>query len=180
MPIIDDPTRVLSHTEAAMIWLGLDPTDADVIDKNSRQLIECSMYLAQAAESGALRYYDKELLQEIPLKNTQRTEKVHSYRFTMQALLDFARLKKHQLGKKPDAACAGVTADKALSTTERNSLLTIIAALCDYSAVDVKKRGAAAQIAGMTEDIGARVSEDTVRRVLDKIVEAGCIQSQRR
>lgn len=62
--------------------------------------------------------------------------------------------------------------EKPLKTTERNTLLTIIAALCDYSALKPNERGTAGQIARLTEEIGAAVSDDTVRRVLDKIPEA--------
>lgn len=62
--------------------------------------------------------------------------------------------------------------EKPMTTSERNSLLTIIAALCDYSAIGVKDRGTASQIAKLTDDIGAPVSDDTVRRVLAKINDA--------
>lgn len=62
--------------------------------------------------------------------------------------------------------------EKGLSTTERNTLLTIIAALCDYSAIKPDNRGAANQIAKMTEEIGATVSDDTVRRWLKLIPDA--------
>lgn len=58
---------------------------------------------------------------------------------------------------------------KPLTTTERNTLLTIIAALCDYSDIKYLERGAANQISKLTEDIGAFVSDDTVRKVLRKI-----------
>lgn len=64
------------------------------------------------------------------------------------------------------------TVDKGFTTTERNTLLTIIAALCDYSAIKPDDRGAASQIAKLTEEIGAAVSDDTVRRVLAKIPDA--------
>lgn len=60
----------------------------------------------------------------------------------------------------------------ALKTTERNTLLTIIAALCDYSAINLKAHGTAAQIARLTEEFGAPVSQETVRRTLAKIPEA--------
>lgn len=56
-----------------------------------------------------------------------------------------------------------------LKTQERNTLLTIIAALCDYSAIKHQERGAASQIAKMTEEIGASVTDDTVRKVLARI-----------
>lgn len=59
-----------------------------------------------------------------------------------------------------------------LSTTERNSLLTIIAALCDYSALDHQQRGVANRISELTQAIGAAVSDDTVRRWLKLIPEA--------
>lgn len=61
---------------------------------------------------------------------------------------------------------------KPLTTTERNSLLTIIAALCDYSAIKYQERGAASQIAKLTEELGAPVSDDSVRRALEKIPSA--------
>lgn len=63
-------------------------------------------------------------------------------------------------------------AEKQVSTTERNTLLTIIAALCDYSAIKIDERGAASQIAKLTEEIGATVSDDTVRRWLKAIPDA--------
>jgi len=59
--------------------------------------------------------------------------------------------------------------EKLLSTNERNTLLTIIAALCDYSAIKHQERGAASQIATMTQEIGAAVTDDTIRKALAKI-----------
>ena len=61
---------------------------------------------------------------------------------------------------------------KPVTTNERNTLLTIIAALCDYSAVDPSARGAAGKIAGMTDGLGAPVTDDTIRKVLLKIPDA--------
>ncbi len=64
------------------------------------------------------------------------------------------------------------TTEKPLSTTERHTLLTIIAALCDYSAMPYQERGAAAQIARRTEEFGVPVSDDAIREALKKIPEA--------
>lgn len=58
---------------------------------------------------------------------------------------------------------------KPLKTNERNTLLTIIAALCHYSDIDTQGRGAASQIARLTEEIGATITDDTVRSALGKI-----------
>jgi len=59
--------------------------------------------------------------------------------------------------------------EKPLATTERNTLLTIIAALCNYSAIDISARGTATQIAIYTDEIGVSVSDDAIRSVLGKI-----------
>jgi hypothetical protein len=67
---------------------------------------------------------------------------------------------------------APASVDKPMTTTERNTLLTIIAALCDYSAIKPGDRGAASQIAKLTEDIAATVTDDTIRKVLAKIPDA--------
>jgi hypothetical protein len=65
-----------------------------------------------------------------------------------------------------------VSADKPLNTNERNTLLTIIAALCDYSAIDPKARGSATQIASMTAELGAPVTDETILKALVKIPDA--------
>jgi len=67
---------------------------------------------------------------------------------------------------------APASIEKPMATSERNSLLTIIAALCHDSAIKPQERGSASQIANLTEEIGAPVSDDTVRRVLAKIPDA--------
>lgn len=62
--------------------------------------------------------------------------------------------------------------EKSLSTSERNSLLTIIAALCQQARIKPLERGAPTKIANLTEAIGAPVSDDTVRRLLTKLPDA--------
>lgn len=62
--------------------------------------------------------------------------------------------------------------DSGMSSTERTTLLTIIAALCRHSGIDPKSRGASTTIARLTEVMGAPVSDDTARRVLTKLIEA--------
>jgi FtsZ-binding cell division protein ZapB len=62
--------------------------------------------------------------------------------------------------------------DKFLTQTERNSLLVIIAALCDYSAIMYEERGAAQRIMKMTDEIGAHLDDQTIRTALEKIPNA--------
>lgn len=87
---------------------------------------------------------------------------------------------------QPDAAAAypvapeglqiGGSGDKPLATIERNTLLTIIAAFCKYESLDPAARGTATEIAKMTQDLGAPVSDDTVRRWLKMI--PGAVESR--
>jgi len=72
----------------------------------------------------------------------------------------------------PEGLQIGGGEDKPLATTERNTLLTIIAAFCKYESLDPAARGTATDIAKMTQDLGATVSDDTVRRWLKMIPDA--------
>jgi hypothetical protein len=85
---------------------------------------------------------------------------------------DIYVLTADKLGFEEPTNNAQVPDNKLISTTERNTLLTIIAALCDHSAIKHQERGAAAKIKNLTEKIGAAVSDDTVRRILAKIPDA--------
>lgn len=62
--------------------------------------------------------------------------------------------------------------DKALKTTERDTLLIIIAALCNEGKIKLDEKGAAGFIVKLTQDLGAPVSENTIRTALNKIPEA--------
>ena len=62
--------------------------------------------------------------------------------------------------------------DRPLPTRQRRTLLTIIAALCKYSAIDPGGKGAAGQIAKLTEDIDANVTDETIAKVLAEIPDA--------
>ena len=59
-----------------------------------------------------------------------------------------------------------------LATKERNTLLILIAALCRNSKIDYKQRGVAIAIQQMTENIGAPVTDDTIKRILGQIESA--------
>jgi len=80
----------------------------------------------------------------------------------------FASLETH----RSDKQLAKREPREDLDPRERTSLLTIIAALCNYSDIDPKDRGSVSKIAEMTEEIGAPVSEDTVRKWLKAIPDA--------
>jgi hypothetical protein len=58
-----------------------------------------------------------------------------------------------------------------VGTRERKTLLKIIAALCECLKIVPTDREAAGKIARLTERVGARVSDETVRKYLDIIPE---------
>ncbi len=62
--------------------------------------------------------------------------------------------------------------EKPLGKTERDTLLTIIAALCKHNDIDPQGRGASVQITKMTDVLGAHVDDGTVRRWLKTIPDA--------
>lgn len=62
--------------------------------------------------------------------------------------------------------------DRPLTTRQRRTLLTIIAAFCKYESIDPSARDAVGQIVRMTEDLSVPVSNDTVRGVLKEIPDA--------
>ena len=60
--------------------------------------------------------------------------------------------------------------EKPLGTTERNTLLVIIAALCKESNIDwAKGKGGAEAISRLTQEMGAPISDDTIRAKLKEI-----------
>ena len=62
--------------------------------------------------------------------------------------------------------------ERPLSTRSRKTLLTIIAALCNEAGIGYQDRGAAKRISELTDEIGASVSDDTVRKILGDIDDA--------
>ena len=69
-----------------------------------------------------------------------------------------------------DALDAG---DKPMTSTERTTLLIIIAALCNHAGINHQEKGASGKIARMTEEIGATVTNETIlNTALKKIPDA--------
>ncbi|WP_028618722.1 hypothetical protein [Pseudomonas canadensis] len=54
----------------------------------------------------------------------------------------------------------------------RRTLLTIVASLCSSQGLDIRARGASQRIKEMTEQIGAPVDDETIRKVLSAIPDA--------
>jgi hypothetical protein len=68
--------------------------------------------------------------------------------------------------------------EKPLTSKERNSLLVLIGALCKENGIDPKKRGIAAALVAMTENLGAPLTDDTVRKILNQIENAVSLRNK--
>jgi len=62
--------------------------------------------------------------------------------------------------------------ENELATKERNTLLAVIAALCNKADIDPIGRAAASEVVRLCDDIGVKLSDDTARKVLRKIPDA--------
>lgn len=62
--------------------------------------------------------------------------------------------------------------EKPLSATERNTLLVLIGAMCKELKIDPNQRGVAGSLVAMTENLGASLSDDTIRSILKQIEDA--------
>jgi len=129
----------------------------------------------------ALSRSDKSAIENMPdiSNGPVRENEVDSVSFdTLKAaykalLLKHDRLVRLAFGSDEEmSAQRQAKADKPLTTRRKRTYLTIIAALCDYSAIAHNKRGSAKQIADMTDEIAASVDEGTVKSILDEIPEA--------
>ncbi len=63
-------------------------------------------------------------------------------------------------------------AEQPLSTRKKNTLYTLIAALCAHARIDPAARGASQRLRSMTEELGTPVDDGTIRKVLDEIPDA--------
>jgi hypothetical protein len=61
---------------------------------------------------------------------------------------------------------------KPLTSKERNSLLVLIGALCKQVDIEPKQRGVTSSVVAMTELVGAPLTDDTIRKILNQIESA--------
>jgi uncharacterized membrane-anchored protein YjiN (DUF445 family) len=62
--------------------------------------------------------------------------------------------------------------DAPITTRAKRTMLTIIAALCQRAGIDPEGKGVARQIKEATEELGAPVDDETIRKLLKEIEDA--------
>lgn len=73
----------------------------------------------------------------------------------------------HDKGDQTDTGSKAI-----MMTREKNTLLVLIAALCKQANFDYSQRGISKAIEAATEELGARIGDDTIRKILKEIPEA--------
>lgn len=98
----------------------------------------------------------------------------HRWRSKLMALRLAALpwMKQIQEPEKEELMKPKIPPEKPLDARAQNTLLIIIEALCEYSAIKTDAHGAATQIAKLTQEIGAPIDPDTVSRWLKRIPQA--------
>jgi len=175
MPL-SDPEYLRRETwsliEAACLLADTDPVAPDQFDRNPSTGGRPAHYysnLKDATDAGILGCFES------------RTGRIAERRVPPWEVVKWARARgdnvPEQLRDVPEPTPAAQTAEatpaeKPITLTERNTLLVIIAALCKPCKIKYEERGAPVDIARLTEQLGAPVSDDTVRRVLARITDA--------
>lgn len=59
--------------------------------------------------------------------------------------------------------------EKTLASRERNTLLTVIGALCHQLDIDPSARGVSSAVQRMTELVGVSISDDSIRKILSEV-----------
>lgn len=178
-----DDQLIAEHTyisyDALVEWLeyrGYNSSDifSEWLDKQqdiaSAVVEEIAFYKAATkAEMRSISSSRLEAMLAIELGTADRLEVSDLPTAYKAAILEIKQLKK-ELATQSAEHTARV--DRPISARPRRTLLTIIAALCDYSAIKPNERGAAGQIAAMTDEIGAPVTAETIAGLLKEIPEA--------
>ncbi|MBA0014579.1 MAG: hypothetical protein H0Z53_03000 [Nitrosospira sp.] len=142
----------------------------------SARICDELIYLRAARKRGAVEFLDipfpGELSKNVAEASTEITSTIAAYK---SLTIENQQLKE-QLSLARIEQPAKV--DRPLATRQRRTLLTLIAALCDYSAIDLKGKGVAGQIARLTEEIGVNVTDETIAKVLAEIPEV--LETRRR
>ena len=82
---------------------------------------------------------------------------------------EFAELATSFAEHEPAQPAEVANSDKPLKTTERDSLLILIATLLKQNKIDLAQKGVVKLVALTTEEFGNPLSEDTVSRILKQI-----------
>ncbi len=127
----------------------------DVIERTTHAAINADSFLALQVERDALK---------------ARIEKATDVYKALKSEKDAVVRERDECSESNKRLSALVeSAEKQLSTNERNTLLVLIAALCKQANIDYNKAGISSALAAATDEIGAPITDDTIRKILKQI-----------
>jgi hypothetical protein len=134
--------------------------------------VESQIFDAAVFEVRALKSLDRKLLQDdanwlqrVMYANNPNDSDIAELRRTVKILSEEAAKHTFELqsmGRK----LRKLPEEKLLTTRTRNTLLAIIAALCDRAEISYTERGAAQRLKEITEEFGTPIDEKTIKSFL--------------
>lgn len=177
-----NPLDIVDEVQAAQIWLGLDPATPPPFDPETeptKSVLVLTQLFKNAVSAGQLKCCRKEVTGENVVETTigPKIIKTVSHYFSLQDLANFATERGEtpefvEALQRPKRPIYTEGENKPFSTTEKTTLLVVIAAMCKHAEIDYSERGSAQRIREMTEELGASVTDDTIRKILAKIPDA--------
>lgn len=165
------------HSFLAMIFPPLcyeGITLMDLIFSRDHEIKEM-IFKAEKAESAAAleRFKSQPSLDYVFEDSHELGEYEHQLVIKKTELLRFVESQSEDgLGKQTEDKSKKPKVEKTLHSRERNTLLVLIGALCKQLKIDPGARGVTSSVKLMTEQIGAPVSDDSIRNILNQVDEA--------
>jgi hypothetical protein len=168
------PERTFVRLEDLVEWLEVHGHErGDIIADIEESLGDDPWLIASEVAEDRARLRLGHLKEESTRNSADSVEALQGVELEgLRRELQAKRLHIVHLEQQLHAARGGSGGEKRLNTRQRRTLLTIIAAVCKKAGIDTTSRGAAAVIAGATEELGVPVSDDSIRAVLREIPDA--------
>lgn len=140
--------RCYDYGDIIIEW---EHNESDTFDRVYSEVVFWRAAIKYGKVSSVAEFYEK-IAQTGKLDETEVVEMLTSYK----ALVEENQLLKDQLAHAKAEQPAKV--DRPISTRQRRTLLTIIAALCDFSGIVFDKRGTPQRIKEMTQTLVRRAA----------------------
>lgn len=173
--------REWSNEEFSALYCGINPFvlkyESDWVDRKALGALKNIEYdyVLQISDETKQNILEIQVLIHDRLKPTFSFLKSPSFWRSMLSSFGLAEptwMQQIQEPEKEELMKPKIPPEKPLDTRAENTLLIIINALCEYSAIKTNERGAATQIANLTQEIGTPIDSETVGRWLKKIPQA--------
>jgi hypothetical protein len=121
----------------------------------------------RSVQDGDIPFESFSLIQSIEKNPQLNKPKIKEMiRLYKSAVAENAILRAEKIRKQPNIP------DAPIPTRNKRTMLTIIAGLCERAKINYQEKGAPQQISAATQLVGARVDDETIRKLLNEIGDA--------